>query len=203
MKISQKIFFVYCAVLALFISISGILNIKNIETALFQLAFLPVPIYFLVSTIRYLIQRKKHKKKKGKKNLPLGSGFSLGSGRTTFVIIIFLLLLATSIRRILTIKNNSPDTEIQKEGVNINEFIVEKPKKYVLIKSDDASTEVNVRNSASTASKILGKVSVDEKYEFVSEDGTWFEIVFDEELTGWVHKNYAIMAEENSENAEE
>ena len=36
MKISQKIFFVYCAILALFISISGILNIKGIETALFQ-----------------------------------------------------------------------------------------------------------------------------------------------------------------------
>jgi uncharacterized protein YgiM (DUF1202 family) len=203
MKISQKIFFVYCAVLALFISISGILNIKTIETALFQLAFLPVPIYFLASIGRYLIQNRKRKKKKGKKDLPLGSGFSLGSGRVTFVVIIFLLLMAMGARRILINDNNQSEVETQREGININEYIVEDPKKFVLIKADDASSKINIREEPSTASEILGTVNVDEEYEFVSENETWFEIVFDEELAGWVHKNYAIMAEENIENAEE
>ena len=203
MKISQKIFFVYCAILALFISISGILNIKSIETALFQLAFLPVPIYFLASVGRYIIQNRKQKKKKGKKNLPLGSGFSLGSGRITFIVIVFLILLAMSARRILTINNAPSETETQKEGVNINEYIIEDTKKFVLIKADDASFEINVREKPSTTSEILGKVEVDKEYEYVSENEIWFEIVFDEELTGWVHKDYAIMAEENSENAEE
>jgi len=202
MKISQKIFFVYCAILALFISISGILNIKGIETALFQLAFLPVPIYFLVSIGRYLIQNKKQKKKKGKVDLPLGSGFSLGKGRLTFVIILFLVLFATSAHRILTNINNPPETEGQREGINIKEYIIE-PKKFVLIKADDASSEINVREESSTASKILGKVNVGEQYEYVSENEIWFEIVFNEESTGWVHKDYAIMAEESNKNAEE
>lgn len=203
MKFSQKIFFVYCAILALFISISGILNIKTTETALFQLAFLPVPIYFLASIGRYLIQNRKQKKKKDKVDLPLGSGFSLGKGRVVFVVIIFLILLAMSARRILTNRNNPPETEIQREGINIKEYIVEEPKKFVLIKADDASIEINVREEPSTASSILGKAPIDEQYEYVSENETWFEIVFDEELTGWVHKDYAIMAEESDENAEE
>jgi len=202
MKISQKIFFIYCAILALFISISGILNAKSIETVLFQLAFLPVPIYFLASVVRYLIQNKKQKTKKDKRDLPLGSGFSLGKGRVVFVVIIFLLLLATSARRVLINNNNPPETETQKEGVNIKEYIVEEPKKFVLIKSDDASFEINVREKPSTASKILGKVTVDKQYEYVSENEIWFEIVFDEELMGWIHKDYAMMAEENVENAE-
>ncbi|MBU0572679.1 SH3 domain-containing protein [Patescibacteria group bacterium] len=203
MKISQKIFFVYCAILALFISISGILNITSIETALLQLVFLPVPIYFLVSIGRYLIQNKNRKKTKNKEGLPLGSGFSLGKGRVVFVVIIFLLLLATSARRILTTNKTPAEAEPQKEGVNINEYIVEEPKKFVLIRSDDASSEINVREESSTASEILGKVVVNEKYEYVSENENWFEIVFDEELTGWVHKDYAIIAEENNEDAEE
>ncbi len=203
MKASQKIFFVYCAILALFISISGILNISGIETALFQLAFLPVPIYFLASIGRYIIQNRKQKKKKGEKDLPLGSGFSLSSGRITFIIILFLLLLATSARRILTNNNNPPKAENQREGININEYIVENPKKFVLIKSDDASSEINIREESSTASKILGKVEVNKEYEYVSENKAWFEIIFDEELSGWVHKDYAIMAEESNENAEE
>lgn len=203
MKISQKIFFVYCAILALFISISGIINIKSIETALFQLAFLPVPIYFLISIVRYLIQNKKQKKKKDKGGLPLGSGFTLGKGRITFVVIIFLLLLATSGRRILTNRNNPPEVETQREGINIKEYIVEEPKKFVLIKADDASSEINVREKPSTASNILGKATVGEQYEYISENEIWFEIVFDEELTGWVHKDYAIIAEESNENAEE
>lgn len=203
MKISQKIFFVYCAILALFISISGILNIKGIETALFQLAFLPVPIYFLASIGRYLIQNNKQGKKKDKTDLPLGTGFSLGKGRLTFVIILFLILLATSARRILTNTINPPEVENQREGINIKEYIVEQPKKFVLIKTDDASSEINVREESSTASKILGKVTVGEQYEYVSENETWFKIVFDEKLTGWVHKDYAVMAEENNENAEE
>ncbi len=203
MKISQKIFFVYCAILALFISISGIINIKTMETALFQLAFLPVPIYFLVSIGRYLIQNKKQKKKKDKENLPLGSGFSLEKGRIVFVIILFLLLLAIGARRILTNDSSPTAVETQREGININEYIVEQPKKFVLIKSDDASSEINVREESSTTSNILGKVTVGEQYEYVSESETWFEIIFDEELTGWVHKDYAIMAEEYNENAEE
>ena len=203
MKISQKIFFVYCTILALFISISGILNITGIETALFQLVFLPVPLYFLVSIIRYLIQSKKQKKKKDKKGLPLGSGFSLGKGRVVFVVILFLLLLATSARKILTTDNTPSEPEPQKEGVNINEYIVKEAEKFVLVISEDASSEINVRKESSTASDILGKVIVDEKYKYVSENEDWFEIVFDEELTGWVYKDYAIMAEENSKNAEE
>ena len=203
MKVSQKIFFVYCAVLALFISISGILNAKSIETALFQLAFLPVPIYFLVSIGRYLIQNKKQKKKKDKESLPLGSGFSLEKSRIIFVTILFLLLLAIGARRILTNDSSPPVVETQREGININEYIVEQPKKFVLIKSDDASSEINVREESSTASNILGKVPVDEQYEYVSESEAWFEIIFDEELTGWVHKDYAIIAEESNENAEE
>jgi uncharacterized protein YgiM (DUF1202 family) len=93
--------------------------------------------------------------------------------------------------------------ELQREGININEYIVENPKKFVLIRADDASFEINVREEPSTASEILGKVEVDKEYEYISEDEVWFEIVFDEELTGWVHKDYAIMAEENSKNAEE
>ena len=203
MKISQKIFFVYCAVLALFISISGILNIKTMETALFQLAFLPVPIYFLVSIGRYLIQNKKQKKKKDKESLPLGSGFSLEKGRIVFVVILFLLLLAIGARRILTNDSSPTAVETQREGININEYIVEQPKKFVLIKADDASIEINVREEPSTASIILGKATVGEQYEYVSENDIWFEIIFDEELTGWVHKDYAIMAEESNENAEE
>jgi len=203
MKISQKIFFVYCAILALFISTSGILNITGIETALFQLVFLPVPIYFLVSIIKYLIQNKKRKKTKNKKDIPLGSGFSLGKGRVVFVVVLFLLLLATSARRILTTNNTPAEAEPQREGVNISEYIVEDSKKFVLIVSEDASSEINVRKKSSTASEILGKVSVDEQYEYVSENEGWFEIIFEEEVTGWVHKDYAIMAEENNKNAEE
>jgi uncharacterized protein YgiM (DUF1202 family) len=133
----------------------------------------------------------------------LGSGFSLGKGRVVFVVILFLSLLATGARRILTNRNNPPETETQREGINIKEYIVEEPKKFVLIKADDASIEINVREEPSTASKILGKVVVDEQYEYVSENDIWFEIIFDEELTGWVHKDYAIIAEESNENAEE
>ena len=202
MKISQKIFFVYCAILALFISISGILNITTIESALFQLVFLPVPLYFLGSIIRYLIQGRKQKKKKDKKNLPLGSGFSLGKGRGVLVVIIFLFLVAISAKRILTINNTPTEAEPEREGVNINEYIIKEPQKFVIIKSDDASSEINVREESSTTSKILGKVVVDEKYEYVSENENWFEIIFDKELTGWVYKDYATMAEENSENTE-
>ena len=192
----KKLLFIYSAILAIFISASGISNVRNIDSALFQLAFLPVPLYFVGSFFGYLIQLKRQK---GKESLPLGAGFSLGKGRVMFIIIIFLVLLATSTRRILTSAENPPETEQKREGINIKDYIKEKPKKFVVIKADDASSEINVREEPSTASEILDKVTPEEEYEYKSENEDWFEIVLDEEKTGWIHKDYASIVEENTE----
>ena len=79
----------WCTLVALFLSLSGFLTVKNTEGIVFQLLFLPITLYFLFSVFRNLKSR----------TLDVNL-----SGRTTSIVvfvIIFAILLGLAIRNIL------------------------------------------------------------------------------------------------------
>ena len=58
---------------------------------------------------------------------------------------------------------------------------------------------LNVRQDASTSSKILARVTKNQKYDVLEEKDNWVKISKDG-ITGWVSKGYVNITEENNTN---
>jgi hypothetical protein len=97
MRLASSIFFFYCLILAVFISVSGFITGSNQGQLLFQLIFLPVTFYFLLTAGRSL----KRSKVKDKQGPPLG-GINLSDRSSTviFAMVLLLILVLISLYRI-------------------------------------------------------------------------------------------------------
>jgi len=89
-RLGKKLFFYYCALFAFLIIVSGIaLNIKS-ESWLFQLIFLPVPLYFVI----LFISRIGKKQKNNGQSSPSAVGF-------VTILFIFIILLSLGVYRVI------------------------------------------------------------------------------------------------------
>jgi hypothetical protein len=98
MKKISAAYFYYCLVISLFIFISGLLTVKNINELPFQLIFLPVPAYFIYSLIKFI-----NLKKNAPKGINPVIGINLKEKGNLIILSLFLLgaLVMFGIKKII------------------------------------------------------------------------------------------------------
>lgn len=87
---AKKILFYYCFILALFITVSGVLSSQTVSQLLMQFIFLPVTIYFSYSVLAQFIDKNSSPLKEIKTN----------KLAAVITIILFFLLFILSISKI-------------------------------------------------------------------------------------------------------
>lgn len=63
---------------------------------------------------------------------------------------------------------------------------------FVIIAIKDGSNSVNIRKNSTTASSKVGKANEGERFELISEEDGWYEIVFEGEIA-YVSSKYAVI----------
>lgn len=173
----KKILFYYCLLLALFISISGIISSKNTSSLLFQLFFMPITIYFIYSVLIQFFD---------KKTKPIISS-TINRGTLFITIVLFLFLVVTSIIRI-----TKKPPKLTKQPVKI--VLSPSPKlvitPYLRVKSEYLKDVINVRKSATSTSTIIGILDTGKKYQIISKKDRWYEIIYDQGLNGFVNEKF-------------
>lgn len=76
------------------------------------------------------------------------------------------------------------------EVLNLEEIEAQKNESNRIVIAETGIGYLNVRESYSTNSKIVGKANSNEEYRFISQNEGWYEIVLDENLSGWVSGDY-------------
>ncbi len=173
----KKILFYYCFILALFISISGIIASQNTVTLMFQLLFIPITLYFAYSVFIQFFD---------KKNKPITSSV-MNRGALFITLVLFVLLLVTSIMRVV----KKPQQEVKKSpsiSISPNPRAVITP--YLMVKSNYQKDIINVRQSPNSTSKIIGVLDTKKKYQIVSRKNQWFEILFENGIKGFVNEKF-------------
>ena len=61
---------------------------------------------------------------------------------------------------------------------------------------------LNVRDLSSTKGVIVGEIYPDEVFEYINEENGWFEVIVEDETTGWVSGKYVEKVENNPTNEE-
>ena len=69
-------------------------------------------------------------------------------------------------------------------------------KKYVRIKN---TRKVNIREKPSTNSKVIDEVSPDTIFEYLGQEGNWYQIQYDAETTAYVSAKYSVIESESGE----
>ena len=68
--------------------------------------------------------------------------------------------------------------------------------KYVRIKN---TRKVNIREKPSTNSKIIAEVSPDTVFEYLGQEGNWYQIQYDAETTAYVSIKYSVIESKSGE----
>lgn len=65
----------------------------------------------------------------------------------------------------------------------------------VILNTESATTEVNIRKEATTSSQIIGKAKGIDTFEFISENSGWYEIKLPDGAVGFLSTDYATKEE--------
>jgi len=68
-------------------------------------------------------------------------------------------------------------------------------KEKVIIKTPNPETKINVQETASTSSKIIGKVGQGEEFILIKKEGEWYQIKFENSF-GYLYKEYVAVLED-------
>ncbi len=122
-------------------------------------------------------------------------------GFLTTATAVFVLLLFLGIRHI---KISEAQTKISVNSIpsptsQVSGIEDEKPKKILVIKINDESESVNIRQEPTTKSAKVGKAKDGDTFEFVSLNSGWYQVKLDDESIAFVSAGYAeIEGEENN-----
>lgn len=162
-------------------TISGVLNSEDWSMLLFQLLFLPVTFYFCFQLLIRTLGRRNQKNA----NNPA----SYQRSTATIVAIVFLLLLTVAI-----IKVNKPKPAVSKPKPNPTKTAKFTPKPtpvfHVVIKNQDFQEPINIYQNATSSSEIVGTANTSSKYQLVSEQNNWYKIVLNNNLKGFINKQF-------------
>lgn len=120
---------------------------------------------------------------------------------------VFLLLVTMGIGNIKlsTAKNSQPlpSPAILSETKEITPGVPEatseaKPKTILTVKTDEASSSVNIRQKPATSSAIISQTKDGDTFEFVSKLQDWYEIKLDDGSTGFISAAYVVIEEPNN-----
>ncbi|HLE48852.1 MAG TPA: SH3 domain-containing protein [Patescibacteria group bacterium] len=189
-------FMFICTILAIFLSISGFANSKDIKTLIFQFVFLPVPLYLLITLVKTTASVKK------------GLNPEVKLGRKNIIIMIFLFMIffalgVKNIDKVKSQKDHEPEpAKWEKTFSNENNTLVstesgsvsQKPEREVAGKLKIIAPAnlgyVNIRTGPSTGFEIIKKANDGEEYGYVEYKNNWYEIVLDSNIYGFVLDKY-------------
>ena len=181
----------FCTILAIFITISGILNATTMEGFFFQLMFFPITFFLAKSSFDQIILKKSTAPNITKKS----KSFFVTS------IIIFFLLMFIGLRSVARSMKNQ-ENEIATITLDENNKTImvdtsenEDNKNIIIIKADNPKAIINVRETPSDTSPIINQARVGQEFEFLSTKDDWYEITIDEKTIGWIKADSTIKKE--------
>lgn len=119
------------------------------------------------------------------KPLPLNRGVII------VTIALFLFLFCASINRILKTNKNSKNTQTEKTTPpTLTPVVKPTTMPFLMAKSDYVKDIINVRQFSSSASKKIGILDTTKKYQIISKNDQWYEIVFDKNIHGFVSDKF-------------
>ena len=182
-SLTGQLLLYFCTLLAVFITISGIVIAKTMEGFLLQLLFFPITIFLVKSSFDQIFRKKN-----------IAPNITLKRSKSFFAtsMIIFFLLMFIGIRSVARSMENQ-ENEIATIALDEdNKTIIvdtskgEEDKKIIIIKADNPKAVINIRESANDISPIIYQARVGQEFEFLSTIEDWYEIKIDNETIGWI-----------------
>lgn len=187
----HTLLFVYCALFAVVLMISGLTSVHSLPSITAQLLFLPITGHFIYE----IYMRIKHKKSihgKHSKNQSIG--------KSVFLITIggvFSLLLIISILKINNKSANDRISPLSQSMTNVNEQMKKEvaspsaqPVRTLIIVAEDEQTPVNMYEKASALSKLVHKAANDDSFTIVSLKNKWYEVILENGKKAFVHEEF-------------
>lgn len=182
-SLAGQLLLYFCTILAVFITVSGIVIATTMQGFLLQLLFLPITLFLVKSSFDQIIR-----KKSSAPNITLKRSKSFFATSA----IIFFLLMFIGIRSVARSMENQENelTTISLDEDN-KTIIIDtskdgENKKILIIKADNPKAIVNIREAANDTSPIIYQARVGQEFEFLSTNDDWYEIKVDEETIGWI-----------------
>ncbi len=183
-SLAGQLLLYFCTILAVFITIIGIVLAKTMEGFLLQLLFFPITIFLVKSSFDQIFRKK-----------ITAPNITLKRSKSFFATsaIIFFLLMFIGIR---SVARSMEDQENEKITIALDEnnktIIVdtsegEDNKKIIIIKADNPKAVINIRETANDTSPIIYQARVGQEFEFLSTKDGWYEIKIGDETIGWIN----------------
>jgi hypothetical protein len=179
--------------LAVFVTLSGTFTISTINDLLYQLIFLPITVFLVISAINTFLYR-------GSFALP-DLVTNTGKANLVVALLIFAIFFVIGVNRVVNNKNLTGDTNVYSKGIKV---AVNTPtplpspetdistEKLVTVTADDPKTVINLRRDADNNSPILTQVKSGEVYEIIESIDGWVKIKFSEDISGWIADKYIL-----------
>ncbi len=171
-----KLFLIYCTLLAVFISVSGLVNLRSTSELPVHLVFLPVPIY-LISTLAKQFKRSR-----------VAPEISLTQKKTSLAILLISLLLLTY-NGYISIQKNQPAPKPliihatpPSPTPTLPTLLLTHPKPPALI---------NIRKDPTTKSEIITKLMSGTQLEYIEHTNSWYKVIINASTSGWLSETYA------------
>jgi uncharacterized protein YgiM (DUF1202 family) len=183
--LTSKIFLFLVTATAIFISVSGFLTSGG-ENLLFQLLFLPITAYLIYASFQAI------------KHTNLEVILSQKRGGLFFYLLLFFALAIIAVSHLAQSEEKEPPLSEEKT-MTLSPSLTPTPtpqaEKRVIIKTENANEEVNVREAPSTASKIIGQVSRGEEFILIEKKGDWYQVKFEDGF-GYLYKEYVTVSKD-------
>lgn len=181
-SLAGQLLLYFCTLLAVFITISGIVIAKTMEGFLLQLLFFPITLFLVKSSFDQIFRKK-----------PTAPNITMKRSKSFFLTstIVFFLLMFIGIRSVARSQSideeNITTIEVEKaDNSTVVETIKNNESHILVIKADNPRAIINIRETPSEISPIINQARVGQEFEFLSTKDDWYEIKIDDEKTGWI-----------------
>lgn len=184
-------FLLLCTFLSVVISLSGTVLINDLTSLIFQLLFLPVTVYLLITSINVIFF-------KGK-NIP-DMHFATSKAFITISLITFVIISVFVVKNIRSkqtsdsVQNKETNTTVIKVNTDktneVDSSEIDTEIKEITLYSDIPNELISIRENPTENAKIIKQGTTGAKFELLSETDEWYEIKIDENKNGWVKKIY-------------
>lgn len=127
--------------------------------------------------------------------VPAPASLAKQKPRVPELILASIILLTLSTYSVTKIQATNQSTQLASTPIEtpIPDVLGEEIKtvKYAVIKIDDSSPFVNIRQEAGTDSPKIGKVYDEEIYELLSENDQWYKVKLNDGTSGYISVQYA------------
>ena len=192
-NIISKMLLLMCTALATFVTLSGTFTISTVNDLLWQLLFLPITVFLIISTINTFLY-------KGTFALP-DLHTSSGKANLVVAILIFAIFFVIGVSKVISKNDKLSGDKMSSEPVILAVSTPtpvtpseadSSPELQATILSEDVKILINVRRDANDKSSVLAQVKNGEVYEILEKGDGWVKIKVNEEVSGWIADKFIL-----------